>query len=314
MVKSTTACGLPTNGLNAPALFVGALLSGITAWVLLRDVAAGAPLTPAHLMTIGAIVAAIWSGLEVWAQLAARRIIAASGLAVIFVASTAYVVLMSGANGAATVATKAAAVEANNAARERELKQLGRAEEMHQGTADKLQADCVVGKKGKTHCDGLRSTLAVYDAAIRGHKATLADLAPPAEAGGAYAAIAKVLSSMPGVTGELSALTERLELLIPFLAAIVSELGAIVALHIGFGHRSEIAPAKVRETKSEKSPKPVTPRPRRGRKSDPNVLDFSDAFRTKHGRSPTYSELRSEFPNMPKATASDYARRAREAA
>jgi hypothetical protein len=314
MQTHTMVRGAPPSRLNMPALAVGALLSSISAFVLLRDVFAGALVTPAHVMTVGAIVAAIWSGLEVWSQIAARRFIAGFGLAVIFAAATSYVVLMSGANGAATVASKAAEVEANNAARERELKQLARAEKMHADTTDELQAKCVKGKASKGTCDGLRTTLNVYSAAITGHQSRLAELQPPAEAGGAYASIARVLAAMPGVTAEVPALTERLELLIPFLAAIVAELGAIVALHLGIRNGSENAPI-VRERQVDNSPKkPVTPRPRRGRKADPKVVDFSNAFRARHGRPPTYSEIRSEFPNMAKATASDYARRAREAA
>jgi hypothetical protein len=312
------ARGLPTNGRNVPALAVGALLSGITGWVLLRDVAAGAPLTPAHLMTIGAIVAAIWSGLEVWAQIAARRLIAAAGLAVIFTASTCYVVLMSGANGAATIASKAAATEANNAARERELKQLARAEKMHADTADELQAKCVKGKASKGTCDGIRTSLSVYSAAVAGHNARLANLAPSADSGGAYSAIAKVLASLPGVTADVPALTERLELLVPFLAAIVSELGAIVALHIGIGHRGPV-PANDTQPRPEtavrvQSGKPTPPRGSRrktGRPSDPRVIDFVERFRTRNGRTPTGTEIRSEFPTIAKSTAFDIAARAR---
>ncbi|OYX98946.1 MAG: hypothetical protein B7Y80_12960 [Hyphomicrobium sp. 32-62-53] len=298
---------------------VGTLLSAISAFVLLRDVFAGAAITPAHVMSVGAIVAAIWSGIELWSQLAARRFIAAFGLAVIFAAATCYTVLMAGASGAATVASNAAATEANNSARERELKQLARAEKMHSETADRLQADCVVGKRGKTHCDGLRASVAVYDAAIRGHKATLADLAPPTDAGGAYSAIAKVLAAMPGVVTDVPTLTGKLELLVPFLAAIVAELGAIVALHIGFGHRTTTpavvsAPAPETQVRQPQSGKPTPPRGTRrktGRPSDQKVVDFTDRFRTRHGRPPTGSEIRNEFPDLPKSTAFDHAARAR---
>lgn len=47
---------------------------------------------------------------------------------------------------------------------------------------------------------------------------------------------------------------------------------------------------------------------RRGRKSDPGVIDFPDRFRETHGRSPGGSDLMVAFPGMPKSTAYDYAR------
>jgi hypothetical protein len=56
---------------------------------------------------------------------------------------------------------------------------------------------------------------------------------------------------------------------------------------------------------------PEKPSGRRGRKTDPKVIKFSDAFVAKHGRAPTGQEIRSKFPDMPRQTAHDYAVRAR---
>ncbi len=50
---------------------------------------------------------------------------------------------------------------------------------------------------------------------------------------------------------------------------------------------------------------------RRGRKSDPKVIAFSDQFFLRHGRSPSGSEIRAAFPELPTSTAYDYAGRAR---
>lgn len=41
---------------------------------------------------------------------------------------------------------------------------------------------------------------------------------------------------------------------------------------------------------------------RRGRKRDPNVLDFVRKFRERHGRSPNIPEMRAEFPGLNKST------------
>ena len=59
--------------------------------------------------------------------------------------------------------------------------------------------------------------------------------------------------------------------------------------------------------------KPTPPnKPRkRGRKADQNVIDFTQKFREKNGRTPSGSELRKQFPALPVSTAYDYANRAR---
>jgi hypothetical protein len=41
------------------------------------------------------------------------------------------------------------------------------------------------------------------------------------------------------------------------------------------------------------------------------AIAFSDAFISKHGRAPTGREIRTQFPDMPRQTAHDYAARAR---
>lgn len=50
---------------------------------------------------------------------------------------------------------------------------------------------------------------------------------------------------------------------------------------------------------------------RRGRKSDSRIVEFSDAYSRKHGRAPSGSEIRAQFPDCPRSTAYDYSRRAR---
>src|SRR5574343_302278 len=49
---------------------------------------------------------------------------------------------------------------------------------------------------------------------------------------------------------------------------------------------------------------------RRGRKPDPRIVNFSEAFREKHGRPPSGSEIKSYFPGIPTSTAKDYTKRA----
>lgn len=51
-------------------------------------------------------------------------------------------------------------------------------------------------------------------------------------------------------------------------------------------------------------------RGRRGRKADPKIVNFAESFKARNGRSPSGSEIRAYFPEMPVSTAYDYAKRA----
>ncbi|MFK5284118.1 hypothetical protein ACI3PL_31515, partial [Lacticaseibacillus paracasei] len=51
------------------------------------------------------------------------------------------------------------------------------------------------------------------------------------------------------------------------------------------------------------------PTRRRGRKSDPKIIQFSERFREKNGRAPSGSEIKMHFPELPTSTAYDYAKR-----
>ncbi|MBY0559314.1 hypothetical protein [Hyphomicrobium sp.] len=71
-------------------------------------------------------------------------------------------------------------------------------------------------------------------------------------------------------------------------------------------------PAKVADTSIKpKSPAPPAPSRqtartpstgKRGRRRDPNVLDFVRKFRERHGRSPNIPEMRAQFPDLHKST------------
>jgi hypothetical protein len=107
---------------------------------------------------------------------------------------------------------------------------------------------------------------------------------------------------------EVRQIEEGLELIWPFALALIMELGTIVFLGFGLGHgrsmhtAASIDAAALADTKG-----------RRGRRSDPAVLDFIERFRELHGRAPTGARIRTEFPDLPKSTAYDVAARASKA-
>ena len=99
---------------------------------------------------------------------------------------------------------------------------------------------------------------------------------------------------------------QGLELIWPFALALIMELGTIVFLGFGLGHGRPAAAGYVDAASDPNSPT----KGRRGRKSDPAVLEFVDRFRKLHGRTPTGAQIRTEFPDLPKSTAYDVASRA----
>jgi hypothetical protein len=253
-------------------LALGAFFASITGFVLFADVIGGAPFTTNHALALAALVAAIASGHYAWPALRSGQIVPAIMLAVLFIGSTGYVVVSSGARNAETAGTKSARIAETNSARARELQQLARAEGMLTEAERKLDKDCVKGKASKGTCDGIRATLAVYAAAIKGHKATLRELGPELAPGGGYAHAAKVLVAA-GIPGTAASIEERLSLLMPFIVVLIAELGTIAFLHLGLGHSRVPTVADTMQTafaapeppngcpgKRRKVPTPDTPR------------------------------------------------------
>lgn len=107
-----------------------------------------------------------------------------------------------------------------------------------------------------------------------------------------------------------------LELLGAFLPSAVWYLrpatGAGSSMQESSASPSKVANTSKRPAPCSPSPSPLTHKRRsivrkqtpgkRGRKRNPNVLDFVRKFRERHGRSPNIPEMRAEFPNLHKST------------
>lgn len=317
------------------ALALGAFFASVTGYVLFSDVVHGAAITTQHVLSLAALVAALASGHMAWPQLRSGAILPGLTLSVLFLGSTAYIVVSSGARNAETAQAKTAAAHDLTRARADALRMKADAEfilascsantpkidiGIKCGLRDAMTAECGSGK-GK-RCDGKSYSVATYEAAIRGYQTTLAELGPEKPASG-YGHAAKVLAALPGVTTEAAVIEEKLELLLPFVTVLISELGTITFLHIGLASRGSAPPVPANDAVpgigSNRVPgKPIAPTPpkggRRGRKADQRVVDFSEAFSRKHGRAPSGSEVKAAFPELPTSTAYDYANRARLAA
>jgi hypothetical protein len=267
------------------AIALGGFFATVTGYVLFEDVVHGAQITTGHLQTLAALVGAIAAGHMAWPAIRNRETwIQGLMLVVLALAATAYITVTSGARNAETASNKVAAIQAANTVRERELGLLAKAEAMLADAQKRLTIECSSGAGPR--CRGAKATIDVYEAAIKGHMATLASLPAPKVAGG-YAHAARVLNSWG-----LSVTDEWLSLNMPFVIVLIAELGTIAFLHLGLGH--------VRKISAPVPSNDVEPLPPGDR--DP-VVDWVREFRYRHGRNPQIPELQRRFPEVPKTTA-----------
>jgi hypothetical protein len=301
-----------------PAIGLGIFFTGITGRVLFDDVLAGAPVTTTHALSLAALVAALASGHKALPELKARRVVTGAALALLFLASTAYVVVSSGARNAEVAASKAAAITTANEARASAKAKLDAAERdlpavkvFHTAAVADAAAECKSGR-GK-RCDG---TSATRDAAaknvetgeshVKVARQELARLKPEIAPNAGYAHAAKVLAALG--LGNAPEIEARLVLVLPFVVVLIAELGTIVFVSMGIGHGApaRIAGALVAANDAGTyRPKPRTSR-RGATSKDARVVAFVEHFRIQHGRNPAIPDMLAAFPGMATSTAQRY--------
>ena len=220
---------------RAVALVAGVISTACALGILLEDVWLGkAAFALKHALTIGVVALAILFGHLVVEAGRARHWLGAAGFVVLFFVATGLVVYKS--TGRQAEHTFASQAEADLAADERaRIKPLlGKAEAMLLSAAERIEADCVKGKRGKGHCDGLRTSHAVYDAAVKGHKADLEKLGPPRP----VAPEAENFAALAAVFGADKVRVKAASMLVvPFMQTALYELGGILGLWFAFRHR-----------------------------------------------------------------------------
>jgi len=281
------------------AIIAGALFAAGTAGILLEDVIIhGAPMTLKHWITVVVIAGTIMVGHQVHKAWHSGLKGSALGFGVLFLVGTLLTVYSSVGRQAEHTMVASAEVEAAEIARARETKLLTRAEAMHSDTAEELQAKCVKGKASKGTCDGIRTTLAVYAAAITGHKATLEKLGP-----------AKVATPEAKRAGELAAVfganptkvEAAMILVIPFLTTLFLELGSIICLGYGFRPARKMAVNdNVFRAMDHIDPLPPATKLPPVEQSltvlkGENVVEWSKRYRDKHGEWPKLNEIEAAF-------------------
>lgn len=212
------------------AVAAGTLFTSGALAVLLEDIVMqGAPFSLKHALVIITVAGTMMVGHLCSDAIKARHILAAGGFALLFVAGTILTVYSSvgkqAGNQMATAAEAEAAAEARTAAK----RGLERAEAMLTEAQGSLARECKSGK-GK-RCEGIQATIAVYDAAARGHKAELAKIGPAKP-------VAPEAEKVAEVAAVFGADKERVKagivLTAPFFLTLFLELGAIISFSFAF--------------------------------------------------------------------------------
>lgn len=224
----------PTPHGRVLSILAGTLFTAGALTILLEDVVLhSAPFALKHALTVITVAGTMMVGHLASAAKGGRHWLAMLGFAALFVTGTALTVYNSVGRQAEASGTKAAEAEASNAARADALAGLSKAEAMLDEARRDLARECKSGR-GK-RCDGIAATIAVYEAAARGHRADLAALGPQRIAN-PEARRAGQLAAVFGV--EAGRVEAGAVLAVPFLTTLLFEFGAIVSLGYGLKRRA----------------------------------------------------------------------------
>ena len=236
---------------RAVALVLGIVSAACGLGILLEDVATGVtPFALKHALTIGIVALAILAGHAVHAAFRARSAFGVVGFTIVFLAATALVVFKS--TGRQAQETFQSQAEADLAAERRTAVKaaLARSEAMLADAQRDLARECKSGR-GK-RCQGIETTIGVYEAAITGHRANLDRLGPPKP----VAPDAENFAALAAVFGADKAKVKAASILVvPFIQTGLYEFGAIVGLFFAFRHRPERKASPARQAIEAPAPR-----------------------------------------------------------
>lgn len=307
------------------AIAVGALCAVGAAGVLLADIYHTQTVTIDHALSVIVLIGTIAAGVMAvdslksfwtWPQ--------ALVLAALFATGSAYCVISTAGRTAESRAVKQLEAEGRNAARTEILAKKTKAEGMLEEQRKKHAAECSSGP-GK-RCNGIKESIAVYEAAVKGHEADLAALGPEQPVNTKIKNVAAIAAAITG--GDVAKIEGLVTLVDPNIPALFLEAGSIVFLHIGrpaalfayvaafgwFRRKTEIdLVARMKAFEASEGPAPTPPGPKPGKRSktqerQQEVADFCAAFEKRHGRPPEPAEVRATV-NLPRSTSHRYLRR-----
>lgn len=316
------------------AIAAGTLCALGAAAVLVEDVRHTHTVTLDHLLAVIVLVGTIAAGVMAVGMLKTWRTWHyAAALAALAAIGSLY--CMMGTAGRTAETRAVAKIEAE--AREARRAEILAARQKDQDRLDKKReehaAECKTGR-GK-RCDGILESLKVYEAAVKGHNADLAELGPEVPVNTRVKNAAAILGAIRGADADQQARIEAtLTLIEPNIPAAFLEAGSIVFLHIGLAGvvwsgfawpwkrqaRPLAAISKPAEqmTLAElaalqhlfRDDDPTPPKPRKRAKPEERrkaVADFRQAFVKKHGYEPQPADIRAGL-GLPRRASHSYLR------
>jgi hypothetical protein len=210
------------------------MCTAATGFVMLEDVFRhGAPVTTAHIATGMALIVTVAAGHWLWPQVRQLRLLCALALAVLFSAGTAYVVSTSAGRNSMAVTQKMLALAHANDVRKTAVARLSGAEAEALASREAARVECATGKA--VRCAG-RVTVRDADARrVADLQDALGRLPPPVAEVGSNRHVALTFSAF-GI-GDADEMEDRMGLIVPFLLALILEVGAVVFASIGLGRR-----------------------------------------------------------------------------
>ncbi len=246
---------------RAVALVAGVVSTGCALGILLEDVVTGsASFALRHALIVGIVSLAIFFGHLVVEAWRARHALGVIGFAALFLVATGLVVYKS--TGRQAEHTFQSQAEADLAMEKRAAinAAMARSDKMLEEAQANLVRECKSGRGPR--CQGIEATIAVYEAAIKGHRADLDRLGPPKP----VAPEAENFAALAAVFGAEKAKVKAASILVvPFLQTLLFELGSILCLGFAFRHR----PAE----KTSEAERPSEPATDRSGQTDYPVLD-----------------------------------------
>jgi hypothetical protein len=217
----------------------GAFLAG-TSFVLFGDVWAGAPLTGSHVMTGLALLGATAAGHSIVIRFREGRYMLMAGLILLACASLGYVATMSGARNAEHLVVKSDRIKGANALRSDALTRLASERERLEDLRSDARRECRTGLGPK--CKGANESASRQEAVVSGLELKTERLGSSETPNAGYRQAAEAISLLRLSSRSVDDLEKVLVVLMPWLAVLIAELGAIVFLSAALGH--EVRPVK----------------------------------------------------------------------
>lgn len=227
---------------RALAIAAGGVFLAGTLGILFEDVLLkGAPIALKHGLTLAILAGTIMVGHLANSARSSRHWASAVAFSMVFVIGTVLVVLSSVGRQTADTIQTTAQIEADAGRRVAITQVRNRAVEMLEKAQASLPAACK-GGNGKD-CKGVKATIEVYEASIRGHDADLSKLGPVKVSNADAEQLAEILSTVFGA--DKAKVKAAAVLLTPFAVALFLEFGVIVSFGFAFSHRPVSTVSKV---------------------------------------------------------------------